>query len=793
MNPIGKSETDEALRESQARLEEELADSRLVQTISAEIIHENNLDALYQKILDAAVHIMRSDYASMQMYYPERGTKGELRLLASHGFTAEAVKFWEWVRADSHCSCGIALRTGQRCIVPDVKRCDLMTGTEDQRQLLRAGILAAQSTPLVSRNGKLVGMITTHWRMPHEPSERSIRLLDIVARQAADLIERCRAMEEIQALNERLADDVKALERLQQIRTRILGSDDLKARLTEILAAAAHITGTGRGNIQLYDPGANRLRLAVSQGFGDRFVQRFEDCAYAAVCKAAGGDLAPAMWVEIAAEPALQGTEELQVLLEEGIKAIQSTPLISLDGRLLGRLNNYFGVPCRPRDRVLRHLDLLTRMAADFVERANYEQALRDSEEKLRHSAATLEERVTQRTQELILLHDRLRALATELTLTEQRERKRFASELHDHLQQLLVLAKMRLKQADRRPHEDCSSTDFIREVDDVLSEALAYTRTLVSELSPPVLRDHGVAAALRWLGEYMARKYGMRVAVTAPENEPLRMPEDQAVLLFQSVRELLINTSKHAGTQEAWVAARTENGTVIIEVSDEGVGFDIAAVNTSPTSFVGSGISSKFGLFNIDERMRAIGGSIQVESTPGKGTKATLTLPFSREPHPGGSPLALSVSRTGPAIPNRGSKDNHGRQTQSNAVITVVLVDDHAVLRQGLRSLLENYDDVEVVGEASDGEQAVNIVERERPTLVVMDMNMPKLNGIEATRRITAFYPDVTVIGLSVNTDDENHDAMLRAGAKLAVNKEAAFEQLYDAIQAAIEPRCNG
>lgn len=180
---------------AQAQLEAELADTRLLQGISAEIIHEENVEALYDKIMEAAAEIMHSDFASLQMLYPKRGPNGELRLLACRGFSPEAATFWEWVQADSECSCGIALRTGQRAIVPDLERCDFMAGTQDLEIYLQTGIHAAQSTPLFSRNGEVLGMISTHWRAPHEPAGRDLQLLDILARQAADLIERNRAEE----------------------------------------------------------------------------------------------------------------------------------------------------------------------------------------------------------------------------------------------------------------------------------------------------------------------------------------------------------------------------------------------------------------------------------------------------------------------------------------------------------------------------------------------------------------------------------------------------------------------
>jgi DNA-binding NarL/FixJ family response regulator len=145
----------------------------------------------YENIVDDAVDIMRSDYASMQMLYPKRARGGELRLLAFRGFNPEAAKFWEWVRADSKSTCGIALRDGQRVVAPDIATCDFMTDSEDQRIYLQTGIRACQTTPLIAGAGNVVGMLSTHWLMPHHPSEQDFLRFDALAKQAADLIECC--------------------------------------------------------------------------------------------------------------------------------------------------------------------------------------------------------------------------------------------------------------------------------------------------------------------------------------------------------------------------------------------------------------------------------------------------------------------------------------------------------------------------------------------------------------------------------------------------------------------------
>ena len=175
-----------------AQLQAALDASMLLHQVSTDLIHERDEAVLYERIVDAAAAIMRSPYATMQMFHPERGPAGELRLLAYRGFAPTAAAFWAWVSAESPCICGHALRLGRRAVVADVDTCEFLAGTEHQAAYRSAGIFAMQSTPLYSRAGGLVGMISTHWERPHEPPSRDLRLFDILARQAADVIERVR-------------------------------------------------------------------------------------------------------------------------------------------------------------------------------------------------------------------------------------------------------------------------------------------------------------------------------------------------------------------------------------------------------------------------------------------------------------------------------------------------------------------------------------------------------------------------------------------------------------------------
>lgn len=212
-----------AYRIVDAAREEELAGALHLQRISAQLIQSGNTAELYEKILDAAAAIMRSEFASMQMLDAGRG---ELRLLAFRGFHPDSAKFWEWVRPASGSTCGRAMATRQRVVVSDTETCEFMAGTEDMHFYRRSKIRAVQSTPLLSRSGELLGMVSTHWKQPHNPTERELRLFDILARQAADLIERVRSEEVLRRSNELLEERV-------QTRTRELEAQICETRRAE--------------------------------------------------------------------------------------------------------------------------------------------------------------------------------------------------------------------------------------------------------------------------------------------------------------------------------------------------------------------------------------------------------------------------------------------------------------------------------------------------------------------------------------------------------------------------------
>ena len=121
---------------------------------------------------------------------------------------------------------------------------------------------------------------------------------------------------------------------------------------------------------------------------------------------------------------------------------------------------------------------------------------------------------------------------------------------------------------------------------------------------------------------------------------------------------------------------------------------------------------------------------------------------------------------------------------------LRVLVVDDHLLIRRVIRSILTCYSDLHIVGEAGDGLEAILLVDKHRPDIVLMDISMPKMNGVEATAQIMSRYPDTIIIGLSVNTGTVNQAAMTRVGADQLIRKEAAVDQLYGTIRDAVRKR---
>jgi signal transduction histidine kinase/CheY-like chemotaxis protein len=422
-------------------------------------------------------------------------------------------------------------------------------------------------------------------------------------------------------------------------------------------------------------------------------------------------------------------------------------------------------------------LTRLTGLELDITERRQAEEVLhaRRDEERDRALQAQAEEALRRSHAELELSHSelelrthQLRRLASQLTVAEQSARRQLASTLHDGLQQLLFSAGIALDEAMKTNSQD-NHVELLQRARADVKEAVEAARTLSVNLFPPVLHVGGLPAALKWLARRTQEQYNLVVNVTA---EPQANPEasDVRILLFEAVRELLFNAVKHASIDRVDVDLTLGLGdTIHIQVSDDGVGFDPSA-----TLHDKSQQQAGLGLFSIQERLALLGGHLDIQSAPGKGSRCTLTLP-----------------RTG--LPRSDGTEEHRRETawqerlvhdsatdRSNS-LRILIADDHAISRAGLRELFGKRPGLQVVGEATSGVEAITQAVSLQPDVIVMDVSMPQMNGIDAARDIHRTLQHIRIVALSTH-DDENTERLMReAGAEAYFTKNEGTDRLLD------------
>lgn len=184
-----------------ARIVNDLEAMRLLHEVGSQCARaENDFNECLQKILEVAVAVAGADKGNLQL---RNVITGGLKIAAHQGFDQRFLDFFGTVGAGEGAACGRALRERDRTVVEDVTKSEIFREQESLQVLLAAGVRAVQSTPLLSTTGTVLGMISTHFSQPHRPAERELRLLDLVARQAADYIERKQAEQALRESEER--------------------------------------------------------------------------------------------------------------------------------------------------------------------------------------------------------------------------------------------------------------------------------------------------------------------------------------------------------------------------------------------------------------------------------------------------------------------------------------------------------------------------------------------------------------------------------------------------------------
>jgi CheY-like chemotaxis protein/anti-sigma regulatory factor (Ser/Thr protein kinase) len=249
---------------------------------------------------------------------------------------------------------------------------------------------------------------------------------------------------------------------------------------------------------------------------------------------------------------------------------------------------------------------------------------------------------------------------------------------------------------------------------------------------------------------------------------------KDVRTLLFESARELLFNAVKHAQVDRVTLDLSLDRDNALcITVADQGIGFDPGALAER-----GKAGKAGWGLFSIRERLTLLGGRFDIESAPGQGTRFRLVAPQGQPQGALDAPLHVSRVTTGHAFDGAAG-------FAAARPLRILIVDDHAEVRRAFRELLQERPKLHVVGEAADGLEAIAVARELRPDVILMDISMPRMDGVEATRRICAELPSIQILGLSTHVKTSDLHAIELVGAAGFFTKGVDTQRLIDHLMA--------
>ena len=490
------------------------------------------------------------------------------------------------------------------------------------------------------------------------------------------------------------AADLAGVSRLQSLSTKLVQSGDFTSLLQQILAGAIELTATTKGAIQFLDHETGHLRIVVHQGLGPDFLSRFADRGAPLGCDRAVQTMQRVEIEDLVLDQAWQGTEDLRVLLDDGIRAFQSTPLVSRGGRLLGVLTTHFAEPHRLSDREIRHLDLLARMAADYMERSQAEETLK-SADRLKDEFLAM------------LAHELRNPLAPIVNAVQILKHTHGAD---DAVRGTADMLQRQVSQLSRL-------TDDLVDVSRISRGKIELVTQLVDVRA---VVDQAVEAG-RPLFDAKAQDLDVTQAV-----RPIRVDGD-FTRLTQVVGNMLSNASKFSsrGSRVSLVVEEESEDTVAIRVRDAGIGikaedlphiFDMFMQGDRSLERSTSGLG--IGLTLVKTLVEMHGGSVDVTSDgPGTGSEFAIRLPLSQ---------ATAPADIAPVT------NGKSRRTQR-----VLIVDDNEDGAESLANVLMLAGHVTLT--AHDGIAALSIAEQFRPDIVLLDIGLPHLNGYETCRRIRA------------------------------------------------------
>ena len=365
-------------------------------------------------------------------------------------------------------------------------------------------------------------------------------------------------------------------------------------------------------------------------------------------------------------------------------------------------------------------------------------------------------------------------------------ERNRLAREIHDTVAQSLtaLILQIDTTQTLLQRGDLPTTAEMLSHAHDLAKSALEDTRRAIRGLAAATALSLSSAQAIAQEAQQLETESGIQSQFILTGEEQA-LTQDQRTSLLRITQEALNNTRKHARPQRVRVGLQFGLDEVMLLIEDDGMGFDANTVRTP-------GLEGGYGLFGMEERARLVGATLQIDSTPGWGTRIRVVLPY--------RPSSSLAERRGLEL--TATKTEQKGATEGNASvipppsdaghaivpipIRVLIVDDHTLARQGIRGVLQMSEDVLVVGEAMDGGQAVEQALLLQPDVVLMDLQMPGVDGMEGLRRMRVRMPEVPVVILTTFQTEQAVMEALAAGARGFLLKDADPVELLAAVRAA-------
>ncbi len=381
--------------------------------------------------------------------------------------------------------------------------------------------------------------------------------------------------------------DAQLLHQVIEVLSAGLDLDGIAQRVADLITET---TSTDVCFVHLLDPSGDRLHLRGATPPFDRFTRRIE----LPINEGVSG------WVAAHCEPVVITDNKradprylyIPELRGEEFVSMASVPMLTRPGDLVGVLNVH------TRDRrefTTADVELLGSVAglmAGAIENASLHSRLAEREEAMER-------------------------FAEQIVLLQETERRRLAGEIHDGISQRIVSLSFHLSAAaDAVGTDPASAAEQIARAQELAAGALDETRDAIAGLRPPVLDDLGLAASL----ESLARSTPL--ANVAVDTVSIELPEHVETAVYRIAQEALQNIMKHAGATHVHLRLSVAAGAVVLEVSDDGVGFD-------PTAVPERAGPAGYGLPGMQQRAELLGGQLTADSAPGRGTTVRLRVPF--------------------------------------------------------------------------------------------------------------------------------------------------------------------